>query len=234
MTKLFDLDQKDLKKLIKLAEKAPTIFRRASAGVLTDMAFATRLINKKQIRKTMTIRNSAFVSSALKVDKATTSKSISHQVATVGSIRKPRFSGWEEQETGKATHRERVASLAARGGSKGKTIRPSARLKSGKDFRKPHEFRGRNYGFKVRTMLNVFSSRKKLERFYMDRKYKGLSRGLYVIKRGKISKLQDADSSKLQPRRNRWMKHSLASLSRSFDVKHSWKKQLDRHLPKRL
>jgi hypothetical protein len=176
MPNIFDLDQKDLKKLIRFAKKAPTHFRRASKDVLNDLAFSTMKINKDQIKRTMTVRNNSFVNSSFRVDKARTSSSISLQEAIVGSIRRDQFSGWDEQELGKPTDRERKASIRARGGSKAGRVKPKFRMKSGRRFKRPQQFKGRNFPFKFRTMLRVFDTRKRRELFYMDRKYKGMIR----------------------------------------------------------
>ena len=219
---------------MRFAKRAPTLFRRASAGVLNDMAFDAMRIAPKEIDKTMEVRNKSFVKSSFRVSKAKTGASISQQEAIMGSIFKPRFSGWREQETGKATERERIASLAARGGSKSSTIKPRFRMKKGRRFIKPQQFKGRNFPFKFRTMLRVLVSRRKRELFYMDRKYKGMRPGLYMFQRGKISKIQDATGDKAQPRRDRWMTRTNNRLKRTFDVRKSWASQLNRVLPKKI
>lgn len=242
MPDIFSIDQKDLKKLIRFAKNAPTHFRRSAAGVLNDMAFTTMKINKRQVRKTMTIRSKSFIKASFRVDMARTSSSISLQRAVTGSIFKKGSSGWREQETGKKTERKRIASLIARGGSKQGKIEPRVRLKKGNRFYTHRDFGGK-YGKTKgqRTVKMIVSIRKGLvskKPFIISSGLPGrLSRfksGLYAIENKKIKIQQGFEPKNLQPRRNRWMTRSLGILRRSFNVQRSWKGQLNRNLPKRL
>ena len=53
--KLFDLDDRELNKLIKFAKRAPLAFRRTSAGVLNSLGEITRINAVSEIQKTMTL-----------------------------------------------------------------------------------------------------------------------------------------------------------------------------------
>ncbi len=231
---IFELDQKDLRKLLKFAKKAPTSFRRASKDVLNDQAFALKNTALDQIRKTMIVRSPGFVNSSMRVVKAKTGSSISTQQSATGSIYRERFSGWVEQETGKPSQRERIASLVARGGGKRGKIKPRFKFKPGKKFVRPKQFGGKDFQSKIRAMFRIMGSRKKREMFLLSRKYKKMRPGLYLFHSKKITKIQDTEPRALQPRRNRWMTKAVSRMRRTFDVRRSWKKNIAHELQRRL
>lgn len=221
MSKLFDVQARDIVDLIKFYKNAPKQFQRASGMVLNSFAFGTRKAATDTINDEMTVRNQRFVSSSLLVDKTPLNVKFTAQEATVGSIKRDRFSGWEEQQTGKRRKKTRVATLLARGQSDTKQIKPAARMKTGKDFPEPK-------GNPV-AMLNMLK-RKKHRKPFILRKFSKFKPGLYKFLRGKIVKLQDFDSKKAQPKRLDWMGISIDKYFRQHPVRQTWADALRRVL----
>ena len=228
MGNIFDINNKDLKNLKKFYKKAPRSAARAEAGVINDQAFTSKNLAFKAIKSSMEVRSPKFVSSRIRVQKATPSKPIS----IMGSIFSNRFSGWIEQQRGTGSNRKSVATDKARGGNKANKIQPKYRMKQGRSFTKPENLPGRDYTSKVRFMFRQMGSRKgKGGLFYLTKKYKSMTKGLYLFSGGKISKMQDTDSP-AKTKKNKWMTRTVSNLNRSFDLRKSWAKNINRELNK--
>lgn len=204
MSRLFQVEAKDLINLRKFYKKAPKQFQRVSANVLTSFAFGTRTESLGAINDKMTVRNKRFVDGSVRVVKAR-SGPISSQESEMGSINRARFSGWAEQELGTPTKRTRVATALARGNNPEKQIKPSLRLKPSNQFISPKEYKGRSEQHRTNIMIwdLMRTNSKKPFRIRKHRKFKP---GLYKFVRKKIVAVQVfAKASKLQPKRIRWM-----------------------------
>ncbi len=224
MTKLFSIQAKDIVDLIKFYKRAPQQFQRASGMVLNSFAFGTRKAAIDTINDEMTVRNPRFVSSSLLVDKTPLNAKFTAQEATIGSIKRDRFSGWIEQQTGKRRKKTRVATLLARGQSAGKQVKPSVRMKPSKDFPDPSEFKN-----SVPAMLNALT-RKKHRKPFILKKFSKFKPGLYKFLRKKIVKLQDFDSKKAQPKRLDWMGIAIDKYFRAHPIRDTWADALRRVL----
>lgn len=121
----WDIDLSEVQGLRNWYKKQPRKMLTAEIRMLNDFAFGTRTEAIAQIGRVMTVRSPVFVASRMRVTKATETS----RVAITGSVYADRFTGWREQEKGTPTVHPRFATLAGRGGSKDKTIRPSMRLK---------------------------------------------------------------------------------------------------------
>lgn len=231
---LLHLDKRDLKKLEQFFKKAPRQFQHASAGMLNVMAFNTREKAVQIIEKHMTIRDPRFLSRSLRVDKAKGSQPLKNQFSVVGSVARDRFSGWQEQETGKKTERKRVAFTVARAGSKAKKVKPSFRLKPGKDFKKESDFEGKTY--QARTAQMFRRGRKDLKRkvFIVEQavqfKRGRVEPGIYKHIKGHMTRVVSFNSDNLQPKRFQWMKGARRKTFKELNLRKEWGMQLDRQL----
>ena len=183
-----------LKNLEKFYKKAPKQFSRASAGMINNLAFQTRTAALVNIAADMNIRADKFINSRMRVNRAR-AVPISQQKAEVGSLPTSRFSGWIEQETGKAPLRTRTFGIAARRGKQKNKASAKARLKpvnqffSVDDFDMPHAAGGDH---RTQIFLQLMSKEHANKPFVMRRKYRKMRKGLYVFsKRGRLKQLQE-------------------------------------------
>lgn len=188
----FYFDQSDLKKLETFFKHSPRLLRPVTANVLNSLAFDNRKLNIRNISNSMIIRNRRFVESSLQVQK-TRSGSIDRQIAYSGSVNRPRFTGWEEQQEGNPSKTKRAVTLAGRRGSKKNVAIFKARLKPGNKFYKPSQFRGPTTKSKFNFMMRVLNNRGGGEFIITNplRTRRGSLRpGLYQLRGHKIRSLQ--------------------------------------------
>lgn len=229
--KLFDIDDRDLKKLIKFYKNAPKLMKHSVAGMLNSFAFGTRSRAMHIIRTNMNIRAKKFVDSSIRVQMAKASQEINQQHSIVGSISRARFSGWEEQELGKKTKRTRVATLLGRGGNVQKKIQPSARLKQSNQFVSPDDYPGTSrHNRSVVMMQDLF--RKRHRKPFIVKGHRRFKSGLYKIKQKKLRMLQSFEPRNVQPKRIRWMSGGRKAFFRKADIRQMWGKQLNRTFKK--
>jgi hypothetical protein len=194
----FYIDKSGLKKLEQFFKDSPQLLKPVTANVLTSLAFNARKQYVRSINQSMIIRNRKFVESSLRVQKARSGK-IENQIALSGSIERPRFSGWQEQQTGKTSKKKRAITLAGRRGNKRNIAISKARLKSSNKFYKPQQFSGNTLHSKFMFMLRVLTSRGGGEFIITTpiKTRKGqLKTGLYQIKGHKLNKFQAFDANK--------------------------------------
>jgi len=229
----FTMDPAGLKKLDRFFKGFPNEAKKATAGILNSLAFQARKYQIESISANMVIRNRRFIESSLRVE-TTRALPINQQVAYAGSINRPRFTGWEEQQTGKPPKRKRSITLHARGGSKAGQVRRKARLRSGNKFYKPEQFQGKNIKQRFQFMMRVLGSRGGGEFLLTQNiptKRGHLKRGLYSLKKHKIIKLQDFDKE-YKIRRLPWATMAMTKLHRRNDIKRIWGQQLQRAVDK--
>jgi hypothetical protein len=198
------IDDKQLKQFQKMCRSGQKEFQYVTAEYLNSSAFRARELNIKNIQSQMTIRDQRFLSSSLRVEK-TKPVSINQQIAISGSITRPRFTGWKEQEDGGTAERKRKITISARGGSKQAKAQQKARLKPSNKIYKPEQFQGVTYERRFYFMMRVLGSRGGGQ-FLITKKIKtkrgALNPALYNLKNGKISMLQKFEA--LEVRRNKW------------------------------
>jgi hypothetical protein len=194
----FTIDLHDLKQLERFFRDSPKLLKPVTANVLTSLAFDNRKLNIRNIESSMIIRNRKFVESSLQVQKAR-SGSIDSQIALSGSVNRPRFTGWEEQQEGKPSHTKRIITTAGRGGNRKNVAISKARLKPSNKFYKPSQFAGRDNKSRFMFMMRVLNSRNGGE-FIIDNdmatKRSILRKGLYQLKSHRIKLLQQFNSNK--------------------------------------
>lgn len=228
MAKSFELDDRDYKKLTKFFRKAPKLLKPVTANVLNSLAFKTREYDIKNLSSNMIIRNERFLKSSLRVKTAKSSSDINKQISTVGSIKRPRFTGWEEQQTGKPAKKKRSVTLAARKGNKRKQVAPKYRLKSRNKFYRPQQFQGKSLQQQFYFMLRVLGSRGGGEFLVNNNialKRGVLRKGLYSFRKGRITKLQDLTKGP-RVKRLQWRTMSIKQLQKKNDIKKIWEKSL--------
>lgn len=233
----------NIDELVKLAKTTPNKMKRVGINVSNTMAFNTRRQILKELKTSMTIRSGRFVERSVIVKKA----SFSNPVAQVGSIRRERFTGWEEQETGKKDARKRTQTVAARRGKFRNRVAPRFRMKPGrKKSLRPSDVGLNNTSSDIPAFLNILSRKKNFrESFYIPARYKKLQRGIYIFKgrttkisfivegrirtynRRKILRVQNLNPKDTQPEINRWMTRSI-SVIRQQDVQVEFNKEAKR------
>ncbi len=206
---LFDLDDRDIKRLAKFYKKSPKQFQWVVANVLNDLAFGSRRESLGIIEDKMIVRSPTFVKRSISVDKARGAKNINSQFAETGSVERPNFTGWVEQETGKKSDRSRVATLFARGDNPQKKIKPSARMKRSNEFIDLNkDFPGKSRA--QRTARGLQSLRmKKWKKPFIIRRVRlkgGIVRASLrrLINGRRMKTLQSFEHKNKQPKRIRW------------------------------
>lgn len=227
------MDPSGLKKLERFFKGFPVQARQATAGILNSLAFTTRKYDIENIKSDMIVRNRKFVEGSLRV-QMTKSIDINHQIAYAGSIRRPRFTGWEEQQTGKPPARKRSISIAARGGTKTNRVKTRARLRSGNKFYKPEQFQGKSSQQRFYFMMRVLGRRGGGEFLLtqaIQTKRGQLAPGLYNLKGKKITRFQKFDRD-IKIRRHAWRSQSISKLHARNDIDKIWGQQVERIVDK--
>lgn len=223
MAKTFFVKSTDILRLRKLVKQYPQKMRAVTAKILNDLAFHTRKEALKILENKLLIKQKNFISKIILVKKTTASKPMNDQKSTVGSIRRPRFSGFEEQELGTKTKRTRVASLYGRGGIKRAVIKGTYRLR--RTFPTPSNFKGIDSSHRTTVMLASLS-RQKYKKPFIITKHKKFRPGLYRFLRKKIVPLQHFKPRRLQPQRLRWLSMAYEKTYQNIGIGGLWLRAL--------
>lgn len=232
----------DLIYLRRFFLRSPKMFARCTGMLMNNFAFGSRIETMKLLEAKMIIRNPGLLRTAIRVTKSHLREPISTQVSTIGSVARLRFSGWEEQETGKKTLRKRVASLAGRKGHMINRIPGKYRMRHA--FITVSPFSDSTYGpptkehadFKVPRILRALARIDYAEPF-MIVGYDKLPAGLYKFDEGKdakgrrkLSLLQFFQPKKKQPKINKWRLSGVRNYMKSISLKREWGLVVDRAL----
>lgn len=207
---------------------APKQFSYAAAGVINAAAFMTKSLDEKNLSNTMTIRDPNFLKASLRVDKAKARSNIALIEAHTYSVKRPNFSGWEEQETGKGKPRKRGATVFARGGSKTGRVQAKYRFKSQNKFYNPKQFQGKSEKDRFMFMMRVMNTRgggNFLLSNSLQTKRGKINAGLYYLKDHKIRRLQKLGNIKTA-KVTHWRTMSLQQLRTEFKIGAEWEKQI--------
>jgi hypothetical protein len=227
MTKDFEYSAPDMLKFIQLHKKARRRLGYAVANLLTSQAFGTRRKAIQAIDQKMTIRNQPFIVGAVRYTKANGRKSINAQFSEVGSIRRPRFSGLAEQETGQKTKRSRVFTQLARRDNMSNVVQGPARLKAANRFLKPKSIGGMAGKRRVTAFLAMLK-RDKYKKPFIISGHRKFKKGLYKFHRNRLVKLQDFQPRKVQPKRVKWLTLGRIRYFKSVNTRKQWHKALKR------
>jgi hypothetical protein len=220
----FEFKPADMLLLRKFYKRAPNEYKRVMANMMTAFAFGTRAVSLNIIRKHMVVRNNRFVNSRVRVQKAVSGR----MRAIVGSVRGPRFTGWEEQE-GAPTQRTRVFGIMARRGDIHRTAIGVSRLKPGADHIEPDDYQGRTERFRNTAML-MDIRRRKIKKPFVIRRHSKIKPGLYRFVRNKLQMLQRFKFRK-QPQKVKWMSGAVPLYMTRGRVRNEWAKSI-RHVLK--
>jgi hypothetical protein len=159
---IITIDDRELKALARLFQRSPKRAKLAVAFMLNDMAFQDKDNSFDVINETNDVRDKRFVKSSLQVERARFARSIDQMYSKQGSVKRPRFSGWLEQQTGGKDPRGHTMALKSRtGGTKRGKVRGRERYKKqnkflkqgGRGFRPIHGSSGADQD--VAAMLSV-------------------------------------------------------------------------------
>lgn len=226
MANIFDYDDKSFKAFSKFYSKAPFKARRATAALLSRFAFGTRMKAIQEIENTMTVRSERFVASSIRFNSARATK-IDNQVSSTFSIERDRFTGWIEQSEGSADKRTRSQSLLARGSNFSKKVKPSIRMKPGRDFLSMSDFKLPDGAGKVPAYIKMVKRNHKNKPFILKKKYKQIKRGVYKFTRNKMQILQNFEKKPRAVKRNPWMLNARENYFKSIDLNHEWSRAID-------
>lgn len=223
---IIKIDNTQLKIFAKMCKDAPKSFNVVTAEYLNASAFRHRELNIKSLESKMVIRDKRFLLSSLRVEK-TRPLPIDKQIAISGSINRPRFSGWKEQETGQTPKRKHVITKSARGGNIRSKVQEKNKLRA-PDIYTPKQFSGRNLKARFQFMMRMLGSRGG-GNFYLSEgiptKRGRLTSGLWNISKfkkatakratvyGKITLLQKKDNSQ-NVRRIEWQSKDWSEIKR--------------------
>lgn len=225
MATIFDWDDRSFKAFTKLYKNSPSKARRATAQLLSQFAFATRQQAIIEINRSMTVRSKKFVESRLRFKRAR-NEQIDHQRSKTFSVGAKNFSGWEEQMTGGKQKGTRTQSLLARSGNFDKKVKPSNRMKPGRNFINRGDYDLPRGGDEMKVYFIKVRTQNPNKPFIVKKRYKRVKKGLYIFKRGKMRMLQNFEASPRATKVNPWMRRARANFNKQMDIGKEWEKSL--------
>ncbi len=228
-----EIDLRDIKNFSYWAKKAPQkAVRKATALTLNSMAFDLRREYQGRLKRDFVIRQPKLLDAKLRVDKTRLSAPVNKQLAQVGSVKNiasaahGRFTGWEEQETGKRDERSRTHLPMARpGGNFKKKIRPAVRAKRGRKFIRPSSF---GMSGNKKTGSQILGAAKRLKINEPLR----IGNLLYKRRGRRFDVVQNLKRKPKQPKRVLWMKTANDRYYRWVKPSITWNKHMKRLLSK--
>ncbi len=204
-TKALDIYQKGMGLIPK---KVPWMVTSVLNKQAVDM---TNVFIPQALENNFMIRDKRFMKKQVWTNFAKKNKNPSTNFSESGSLSSDRFTGWEEQQTGKAPEKKRTATTdVARGGSFAKKQRPSTRMKKG-TFRKQSQYQGRS---KKHRMFNMIRETKKQKLNFIISHGEGnqlnIPDGLYMWRGQNLKMIQSFKTPKTV--RKDWMNDALALL----------------------
>lgn len=234
MADTFEFSATDEKRLMKFYRTAPRKFGYATADVLNQMAFGNRNESINILHNRLTIRNKNFVNSSMRVEKAKGYHNINTMESKFGSIKKDRSSGWIEQETGRRSNKDRVATIMGRSGSESKQIKPSIRLKQGRRFKSAQDFEPNGSVGRTLMMLMKLKREKYKKPFVVRRRNKYKRRGMYKFVRGKAKLLYAFNTKKVRPARVVWLRGGSRVDNNKNNIRDRWGVAIEKQLQPRI
>jgi len=212
----------DWKKYAKTMRKANKHIRPAIAKTLNKQAMDMKFEHMPAaLQSAFTIRDERFMNRQLAFIKTSETIEPNSMVAVAGSVEVkgkngPSFTGWEEQQLGKPSEKNRVATEAARTGkSFKKKMKAGAKLRSGGTFRKTTDYKARSKAHAMFLMLR--ESRRQRLNFIVKKndgrpcKMSTLEPGLYGWAGKRLLRLQTFDKP-YKPDKKDWLGNSIKRL----------------------
>jgi hypothetical protein len=232
MADMFDVDITTLTVLGRLYLRNGKELRKATGIYLNGLAFDAKDNSFSNLKKDTTIRNERFVKSRLRVKKTPLGRSIASQQSEVGSIKTERFTGWKELEFGETDPRSRQATMTARGQKRGRRVRPMAKMRKGRKFKRPEDFVGHFSHQRAQIMLDKLG-REGYRQPFVVHGHKTIPSGLYKFaggskKKRKMLMLQRFKDRSTKIRKIKWLHSSVIQAQREAEAKRAWKKAIDK------
>lgn len=224
-TGLFDIEAGDLLRLKKFADNAPAQFNKVAIGVLNAAAFGTRTNALKELRSGLIIRNKSFLNRSVIVDKANTRTTLGRAEATTGSVKRDRFTGWIEQQTGTASEKTRAATVFGRGLNPFKVLALGNRLRR-QNIINPDKYPGKTADNRATAMVNILR-RKGYSRTFIVKGSNKFKRGLYKFdSRRKIRAVQRFQNQPIKPKRLQWLTKGRDTWLSANPMREVWAKNI--------
>jgi hypothetical protein len=233
----FSVDTKSMKQWAKAWKEFPRQSGKWAAKFVNDEALQFKADFPDVIAHHYILRNRKFIGSTIKVSLARPRSHMEDIVAVVGTVKKPRFSGFTEEVGGKEPQRTRAFTLAGRGGFWENESRGWARMHPSddptQDQRIPSTDLVQNLpdGQRFMALMNMIASKKipiapKANSFILDgRRYK---RGLYRFDGKKFPIVQKIGKSgkykgqKLLPRLDPDAKLNMVQVFKPIERQDEW------------
>jgi len=234
MSSYIDINTTELRHFSEIVrKKLPKAFNYAAGHTLNDLAFGTREEGIHYINQTMIVRNKRFVESSMRVQRARFAAGIDRMQSIVGSIRRDRFTGWQEQITAAQIPRGRAITKAARGGSVLRRVAPKARLRPGSPFKSPRDYAGRSARERANTMMQTLDREGNRNPFILYG-HRTLSSGLWKFGSGQKGKrkliILQLFGRSARVRRDRWMDVATKRFIKSNPIGKIFERQAKRSL----
>lgn len=242
---MFQLDDRELKQLLKFYKNAPKQFLAASAGMLNTFAFGVRDNAHQELKNKLTIRADGFVKSSIRVQK-TRIVPLANQEAITGSVIRPRFSGWIEQETGEPGSAKYLSTKSARNHNYKNVINAKSRVHPNQEFLNIDNMQSRLKNFGKTKGRNIGRSKAQRTVAMMESLRKGYikkgsvvkvkeSGGLkykhatYAFKRGRLF-IQREFVKPAKTKKNPWMQPARDKYFKQVNLQNLWAHQINRVL----
>lgn len=227
MATIFDYNDRVFKEFSKFYGRAPKQARRATARMLTQFAFGTRVQAIKEIESSMVTRTKGFVKSSLRFSGAKPVH-IDLQESHTFSIAKPRSTGFLEQQEGSMNKNSVSKTLLSRGNNFSRRVAPRFRLKSSNNFITENDFNDLPSGSKKTGAYIARVKRKyKNKPFLVRRKYKSIKKGIYIFKRKQMLILRNFEAKPRRVKKNPWMTRAREKFFKNNDVDQQWIKAMN-------
>ncbi|NIP56101.1 hypothetical protein GWN42_31180 [candidate division KSB1 bacterium] len=213
------LNLNELRQLQAYYRQAPALFRRAGVKYINLVARELQTAIQITLQRKFELRAERFVNSSVRIENMRRSDGR----AIVGTIKRPRFSGMEESESGGETM-DNQFSLNARGGSFGRRSSKKSRLSKGKKIYNQGNFpvrnRAGNQEKRANQMLSVYYKEKIRDPFIM-RGHRDISDGLFIFKNQRLHRLRYFERRKTI-KHVPWMEDSIALADRTHNARRAW------------
>jgi hypothetical protein len=183
----FQVTKSNLPELIKFYQKAPKAFKRVSAAVLNSMAFSTRTETIKIMPKLMEIRSPNLLRKMMRVEQAKKTSEIHSQFSRMGSIAVKRHDAFGHIQEGSPT-RLTTFTDEGRGGSFSGKAKPKAKAVPDRHTQtKDYTLKGSGEKRMEQYLIAIASDRTRRRKpYFLPRKYKGMKKGVYIFKGGRV------------------------------------------------
>jgi hypothetical protein len=221
---------KELNDLQKLLKRGPRAVKYVNTNFVNNLAFQAKKLMPGFIDRDMKVRNRRFVNRQIRVQKARASETT--PTSFMGSVYGNNFTGWRENFLGVQTKKQYAATpLGRTGKSEEGQVRRGFRLSNKNDSLRQGDFGLGLSDHETVVFLQILDRENEQRPFYIQKKYKKLSRGMYVMRSHKIKRVYDLEKKRRQPvRRSRALQDSADTVLSRRAARATWVKELKRQL----